>query len=53
MCGICGQFNFESLAPVRRSDIEAMYTVDADLVNRNKGDWLEVWNKEIGPLFKQ
>src|SRR2546430_115637 len=24
MCGICGQFNFESLARVRRSDIEAM-----------------------------
>lgn len=24
MCGICGQFNFESLAPVRRPDIEAM-----------------------------
>src|SRR5207249_12238649 len=24
MCGICGQFNFESLAPVRRSDIGAM-----------------------------
>jgi asparagine synthase (glutamine-hydrolysing) len=24
MCGICGQFNFESGAPVRRHDIEAM-----------------------------
>jgi asparagine synthase (glutamine-hydrolysing) len=24
MCGICGQYNFESLAPVRRADIEAM-----------------------------
>src|SRR5579859_3924856 len=24
MCGICGQFNIESLAPVRRPDIEAM-----------------------------
>lgn len=24
MCGICGQFNFESLAPVRRPAIEAM-----------------------------
>src|ERR1700730_7005716 len=24
MCGICGQFNFGSLAPVRRRDIEAM-----------------------------
>ena len=24
MCGICGQFNFENLAPVRRPDIEAM-----------------------------
>src|SRR5437899_10151611 len=24
MCGICGQFNFESMAPVRRPDIEAM-----------------------------
>lgn len=24
MCGICGQFNFESSAPVRRSTIEAM-----------------------------
>jgi asparagine synthase (glutamine-hydrolysing) len=24
MCGICGQFNFGTLAPVRRSDIEAM-----------------------------
>jgi asparagine synthase (glutamine-hydrolysing) len=24
MCGICGQYNFEDLAPVRRSDIEVM-----------------------------
>lgn len=24
MCGICGQFNFRSLAPVRRQNIEAM-----------------------------
>jgi asparagine synthase (glutamine-hydrolysing) len=24
MCGICGQFNFETLEPVRRSDLEAM-----------------------------
>src|SRR5216683_350455 len=24
MCGICGQYNFESLAPVRRADIEVM-----------------------------
>jgi asparagine synthase (glutamine-hydrolysing) len=24
MCGICGQYNFRSLAPVRRSDVEAM-----------------------------
>ena len=24
MCGICGQYNFSSLAPVRRPDIEAM-----------------------------
>ena len=24
MCGICGQYNFGSLAPVRRTDIEAM-----------------------------
>ena len=24
MCGICGQFDFENLAPVRRRDIEAM-----------------------------
>jgi asparagine synthase (glutamine-hydrolysing) len=24
MCGICGQYNFESLAPVRRGHIEAM-----------------------------
>lgn len=24
MCGICGQYNFKSLAPVRRADIEAM-----------------------------
>jgi asparagine synthase (glutamine-hydrolysing) len=24
MCGICGQFNFRSQAPVRRTDIEAM-----------------------------
>lgn len=24
MCGICGQYNFGSLAPVRRADIEAM-----------------------------
>ena len=24
MCGICGQFNFETAAPVRRPDIEAM-----------------------------
>ena len=24
MCGICGQFNFGNLAPVRRADIEAM-----------------------------
>lgn len=24
MCGICGQFNFETLAPVRRAHIEAM-----------------------------
>ena len=24
MCGICGQYNFESLAPVRRADIQAM-----------------------------
>ena len=24
MCGICGQFNFGSLAPVRRTNIEAM-----------------------------
>jgi len=24
MCGICGQYNFSSLAPVRRSDIEVM-----------------------------
>jgi len=24
MCGICGQFNFGNLAPVRRQDIEAM-----------------------------
>src|SRR4029077_8657281 len=24
MCGICGQFNFKSLAPVRRQDIVAM-----------------------------
>jgi asparagine synthase (glutamine-hydrolysing) len=24
MCGICGQFNFQNQAPVRRSDLEAM-----------------------------
>lgn len=24
MCGICGQFNFETLAPVQRADIEVM-----------------------------
>ena len=24
MCGICGQFNFQSQAPVRRADLEAM-----------------------------
>lgn len=24
MCGICGQYNFESLAPVRRADLEVM-----------------------------
>jgi asparagine synthase (glutamine-hydrolysing) len=24
MCGICGQYNFKSLAPVRRADLEAM-----------------------------
>jgi asparagine synthase (glutamine-hydrolysing) len=24
MCGICGQYNFESLEPVRRADLEAM-----------------------------
>lgn len=24
MCGICGQYNFDNLAPVRRTDIEAM-----------------------------
>jgi asparagine synthase (glutamine-hydrolysing) len=24
MCGICGQYNFETLAPVKRADIEAM-----------------------------
>jgi asparagine synthase (glutamine-hydrolysing) len=24
MCGICGQYNFETLAPVRRADIEVM-----------------------------
>jgi asparagine synthase (glutamine-hydrolysing) len=24
MCGICGQYNFKNLAPVRRADIEAM-----------------------------
>jgi asparagine synthase (glutamine-hydrolysing) len=24
MCGICGQYNFETLAPVRRANIEAM-----------------------------
>ena len=24
MCGICGQLNFESSAPVRRADLEAM-----------------------------
>jgi asparagine synthase (glutamine-hydrolysing) len=24
MCGICGQYNFETLAPVRRADLEAM-----------------------------
>jgi asparagine synthase (glutamine-hydrolysing) len=24
MCGICGRYNFESLAPVRRADLEAM-----------------------------
>jgi asparagine synthase (glutamine-hydrolysing) len=24
MCGICGQYNFESMAPVQRADIEAM-----------------------------
>ena len=40
-------------ALLKPSDIEAMYTVDADLVNRNKGDWLEIWNKEIAPLFRQ
>jgi asparagine synthase (glutamine-hydrolysing) len=26
MCGICGQFNFQNQAPVRRADIEAMTT---------------------------
>jgi putative spermidine/putrescine transport system substrate-binding protein len=40
-------------ALLKPSDIEAMYNVDADLVNRNKGDWLEIWNKEITPLFRQ
>lgn len=35
MCGICGQFNFRSLMPVRRRDIEAMTRT---LVHRGPDD---------------
>jgi len=35
MCGICGQFNFRGLAPVRRSDIE---TMTQSMVHRGPDD---------------
>src|SRR5215831_2663696 len=44
MCGICGQLNFETMAPVRRADIEAMADTIAHRGPDDEGYFLD------GPL---
>lgn len=44
MCGICGQYNFENLAPVQRRDIEAMTRTITHRGPDDEGYYLE------GPL---
>jgi len=50
MCGICGQFNFESLAPVRKSDVAAM---TKSIVHRGPDDEGYFFDGPLGFGFRR
>jgi asparagine synthase (glutamine-hydrolysing) len=50
MCGICGQFNFGNLAPVRREDIEAMNNT---IIHRGPDDEGYYVNGPLGFGFRR
>jgi ABC-type Fe3+ transport system substrate-binding protein len=40
-------------AVLKKQDLDKLYLADDALINRKRSEWLETWQREISPLFRQ